>query len=55
MIVKALSALISARDRLTDDDCIGTSFISLQSISGQGEEGILIIMNTTFSVSYFSV
>ncbi|XP_015759469.1 PREDICTED: dysferlin-like [Acropora digitifera] len=28
-------------DRLTDDDCIATSFLTLQSISGQGEEGFL--------------
>lgn len=24
---------------MTDDDCIATSFLKLQSISGQGEEG----------------
>ena len=29
------------RDRLTEDDCIGTTFLALQSISGQGDEGIL--------------
>ncbi|XP_067038375.1 myoferlin-like isoform X1 [Acropora muricata] len=28
-------------DRLTDDDCIATSFLTLQSISGQGDEGFL--------------
>ncbi|KAJ7336518.1 hypothetical protein OS493_011728 [Desmophyllum pertusum] len=30
-------------DRLTDDDCIGTTFLSLHSISGQGDEGFLPI------------
>ncbi|XP_022792965.1 dysferlin-like [Stylophora pistillata] len=28
-------------DRLNDDDCIGTTFLSLPSMSGQGEEGFL--------------
>nr|XP_058962380.1 myoferlin-like [Pocillopora verrucosa] len=28
-------------DRLTDDDCIATTFLSLASMSGQGEEGFL--------------
>ena len=27
------------RDRITDDDCIGTCFIHMSNISGQGEEG----------------
>ena len=32
----------SFRDRLNDDDCIGTTFLSLASMSGQGEEGYMI-------------
>lgn len=32
--------IFQTRDRLTDDDCIGTTFLSLHSISGQGDEGM---------------
>ena len=39
------------RDRLTDDDCIGTTFLSLHSISGQGDEGIFIITYTDFDLT----
>ena len=38
-----LFLFLSNRDRLTEDDCIGTTSLSLQSISGQGDEGWKIL------------
>ena len=32
------------RDKLTSDDCIGTRYIPVSAISGQGEEGASLIL-----------
>lgn len=32
------------RDNLTRDDCIGTRYIPVSAISGQGEEGVSLIL-----------
>lgn len=32
---------VPCRDRLTADDCIGTAYLPISAISGQGDDGIV--------------
>lgn len=34
------SVLFMSRDKLTSDECIGTHYLPMSAISGQGEEGL---------------
>jgi len=39
LIIFCVNVVFDPRDRLTADDCIGTAYMPISAISGQGDDG----------------
>jgi len=39
LIIFRVNVIFDPRDRLTADDCIGTAYMPISAISGQGDDG----------------
>ena len=39
LIIFCINVVFEPRDRLTADDCIGTGYMPISAISGQGDDG----------------
>ena len=39
LIIFRINVVFEPRDRLTADDCIGTGYMPISAISGQGDDG----------------
>lgn len=50
-LIVHVHVVFDPRDRLTADDCIGTGYLPISAISGQGDDGKLYVV---FSEAFYT-